>query len=96
MSSKSLVPATTQALVPYLTRQQKQALKAVGTAARVASMKMEAAYQLSDLASQDVTSLAVIHEAMIEAAPLADDNLERIRNAHTRVAERIIGDVGSW
>lgn len=96
MSSSDLVPATTQSLVPYKSRKQKQALAAVRTAARVAAMQMEAAYQLSDIASQDVTSLAVVHEAMIKAAPLADENLERIRNAHARVAERIIGQVGSW
>jgi len=96
MPSNYLVPATSQALVPHLTRQQKQALAGVRSAAQIAAMKMEAAYQLSDMASQDVTSLAVVHEAMIKAAPLADGNLERIRNAHARVAERIIGDVGSW
>jgi len=96
MSSNSLVPATTQALVSHASRQQKQALVAVRSAAQIAALKMEAAYQLSDMASQDVTSLAAIHEAMIKAAPLADDNLERIRNAHARVAERIIGQVGGW
>jgi hypothetical protein len=96
MSSNHLVPASTQALVPHASRQQKQALMAVRTAAQISALKMEAAYQLADMASQDVTSLAVIHEAMIKAAPLADGNLERIRNAHARVAERIIGDVGSW
>jgi F420-dependent methylenetetrahydromethanopterin dehydrogenase len=96
MPFNHLVPATAQALTPYATRQQKQALLAVRSAAQIAALKMEAAYQLSDMASQDVTSLAVVHEAMIKAAPLADGNLERIRNAHARVAERIIGQVGSW
>ncbi len=96
MSSKSLIPATTQALVPYQTRQEKQALKAIGTAARRASAKVEVAYELSHVASQDITSLAIIHEAMIKAAPLADDNLERIRNVHAGVDERIIGQIASW
>jgi F420-dependent methylenetetrahydromethanopterin dehydrogenase len=96
MSSNHLVPATTQALTPYTTRQQKQALVSVRSAAQIAALKMEAAYQLTDMASQDVTSLAVIHEAMIKAAPLADSNLEKIRDQHARVAMRIIGDVGGW
>jgi hypothetical protein len=94
MPSNSLVPASSQMLVPTVPRKHMEAVRTVRTAALISALQMDAAYHLADQASTDATHLAIIHEAMIKAAPLADENLERIRNAHARVAERIIDRMG--
>lgn len=90
MSSKDLILASTQALVPSATRRQQAALDPVRTAAMISGLQLAAAGRLAELASDDATQLAIIHEAMIKAAPLADDALAQIRNAHARSAVRII------
>jgi hypothetical protein len=94
MASNSLIPAMTQSLVPAVPRKHMAAVQAVKVAAVISAIQLDAAYQLTDQASNDATHLAILHEAMIKAAPLADPSLEALRGAYTRVAVRIIDRMG--
>jgi len=96
MSSKSLVPATTRALVPTVPRKFMPVVQSVQMEVFCSALRLNGASQLTDMASDDITHQAILHEAMIKAAPLADNNLARIRDAYGRVAERLIdGMAGS-
>jgi hypothetical protein len=90
MTSNSLIPMTTQSLVPALPRRHMEAVRTVRAGAIISALQMDAAGCLADKASHDVTDLAIIHEAMIKAAPLADENLAKIRDAHADVAVCLI------
>jgi hypothetical protein len=96
MSSKSLIPATSRSLVPTVPRKFMPVVQSVQMEAVCSALRLNAANQLTEIASDDVTHQAILHEAMIKAAPLADGNLGRIRDAYARVAERLIdGMAGS-
>jgi hypothetical protein len=96
MSSNSLIPATGRTLVPTVPRKFIPVVQSVQMEAVCSALRLNAASQLADIASDDITHQAILHEAMIKAAPLADENLGRIRNAYARVAERLIdGMAGS-
>jgi hypothetical protein len=54
------------------------------------ALRLHAAGELTEAASDGATRLAVIHEAMIKVAPLADSSLEDIRTAYKDVAVHLI------
>ena len=90
MSSNSLVPSTNRALVPVVPRKYVPVVRGVQMEAFCSALRLNAASGLAEAASDDATHLAIIHEAMIKVAPLADSSLEGIRVAYKDVAVHLI------
>lgn len=96
MPSNSLIPATTRALVPMVPRKYLPVVRGVQMEAFCSALRLHAAGGLTEAASNDATRLAILHEAMITAAPLADAALADFRAAHKDVACYLIrGMAGS-
>jgi hypothetical protein len=87
MASNSLIPLTSRALVPNLSRKHLAVLESVYGAALRSAAFMDAAEHLAHKGSDALTELAIIHEAQIRIAPLADEGLAEIRRALGAVAK---------
>jgi hypothetical protein len=81
-----MIPVTTRALVPVVPRKYVPVVRGVQMEAFCSALRLHAAGELTEKASNDATRIAIIHEAMITAAPLADAALAEFRAAHKDVA----------
>jgi hypothetical protein len=88
--SNEMVPATSHVLVPMVPRKHMGAVRNVRTAVIISALQMDGAGYLSEKGSHHSAALGMLHEGMIKAAPLADTNLEKIRDAYGDVAASLI------
>ena len=80
-------PMRVGALVPRYVRYQLERVQVRGLITQEQLLALDEAITV---ASDSVARLALLHEAMIKVAPLADEGLAELRQVHVALARQII------